>query len=144
MKIRLPRDIYVDIDNVPENFEEIIQKSFSEFTEMTAEAYTFEDQLYYIDLCLHYLHKEQDPDDEVMDEMKQRFEYEIKEYGEFPDENDFLSTEFMEDCYELGKKKHELYSKDYAENWHDNEKIEKILIRVIKAVMAYGEEGAQK
>lgn len=141
MRVRLPRDIYVDIDNVPENLEEIIQKSFGEFTEMTAEAYTFEDKLYYIDLCLHCLHREADADDEIMEFMKERFEYEIKEYGDIPDRDDYLSFDFMEDCYNLGKRKHELYSKDFAEDRRDNEKIEKLLIRVIKAVMDYPEEG---
>ena len=39
-----------------------------------------------------------------MELMKGHFEFQISEYGEFPNEDDFLSMEFMETCYDAGKR----------------------------------------
>lgn len=136
MKFRLPRDLIVDTDNIPEDFEHQVQKVFAEYTELTAKDYTFQDKLMFIDVCVNILHGEKDNREAVMELMKDTFEYQVTEYGTFPNESDFLTTEFMEVCYEEGKRSQKMYSR-YGVDRHEEEKIEKMLIRLIKAVMDY-------
>ena len=102
MKFRLPRDLIVDTDNIPEDFEVQVQKAFAGYTEMTAKDYTFQDKLLFIDVCVGILHGDKNDSEAVMELMKDTFEYQVSEYGTFPNESDFLSTEFMEMCYKEG------------------------------------------
>ena len=134
MKIMFPRRIVVDVNNVPDDFDEIILDAFKDYTELTREDYTYQDKLAFIDRCRELLHHSQNEADCVMELMKDRFEYGVNEYGEFPDESDFLSTEFMEDCYREGKTN--LYA-HYTGDHHVDEKIMKLLVRVIKVVITY-------
>ena len=136
MKFILPRDLIVDTDNIPEDFEHQVQKVFAEYTELTAKDYTFQDKLLFIDVCVTILHGDKDNSEAVMELMKGTFEYEVSENGNFPDESDFLSTEYMEYCYAQGKDNQRLYSR-YGVERKDEEKIEKMLIRLIKAVIDY-------
>ena len=53
MKIKFPRNVVVDTDNIPQDFEEQIRASFKAYTEGTAEAYTYQDKLAYIDTWSH-------------------------------------------------------------------------------------------
>lgn len=145
MIVRLPRGLEVDIDNVPSDFEEQVQKCFSEYTEMTNPKYMYHDKLAFIDRMTELLHEGKDKYVAVMELMKDTFEYQVNEYGEFPDERDFLSVEFMEVCYREGQKSRELYSHEWLKHQrkHDQDKIMKVLCRAIKAVMDYkcGEDG---
>lgn len=136
MKFRLPRDLVVDTDNLPEDFENQVQKVFAEYTELTARDYTFQDKLLFIDACVNILHGKKDNREAVMELMKDTFEYQVTEYGTFPNESDFLTTEFMEVCYEEGKRSQKMYSK-YGVDRHEEENVEKMLIRLIKAVIDY-------
>lgn len=139
MKVRLPRKMIIDLDHVPEDFEKQIQDCFKGYTEMTNPDYMFHDKLCFIDLMVEYLHNRADADDEVMELMKDQFEYEVRETGEFPDESDYLSTAFMEDCFRLGVRKCALYSHEWSKDQcnHDDDKIMRLLCRAIKAVMDY-------
>lgn len=47
MKVTFPRNRVIDLDNVPDNFEELIRQDFAEFTEGTSRDYTYQDKLYY-------------------------------------------------------------------------------------------------
>lgn len=136
MIFELPRGLTVDTNNVPGDFEEQVQKTFAGYTELTHKDYTFQDKLMFIDVCVGILHGDKDDDAAVMDLMKDTFEYQVTEYGTFPNETDFLTTEFMEACYKEGKKNQYLHFRNSAGN-HEIEKIEKMLIRLIKAVLDY-------
>ena len=143
MKITLPRDRTIDIDNVPENLEEIVQMAFKEFTEGTNPAYMYEDKLYFIDLMAKRLHRA-DAGQKVNDQIKATFGYQLDEYGDLMEPYEFLDIPFMQTCYELGQDDGELYSNKFTKDRHDNEKIMKIECRVIKAVMDYPEEGERQ
>ena len=138
MIITLPRDLRVDIDNVPEDFEEQVQKTFSEYTKGTNPKFMYEDKLCFIDVMVRRLHHA-DEEDRVNDLMKDQFAYELEVQGEIADESDFLSIEFMQYCYRLGQKDAAMYSNEFSRygGKHDNEKIMRIICRVIKAVMDY-------
>lgn len=139
MIINLLRGLSFDLDNLPEDFEEQVTKAFAEYTECTHPDYTFQDKLLFIDVIVKLLHGDKEDSKAVMDLMKDTFEYQVSEYGDFPDESDFLTIEFMEYCYRQGKEDQRLYSR-YGVDRHDEEKIEKMLIRLIKTVLAYGEK----
>lgn len=136
MIVELPRGLKVDTNNLPEDFENQVQKVFAEYTELTARDYTFQDKLMFIDVCVNILHGEKDNREAVMELMKDTFEYQVTEYGTFPNESDFLTTEFMEVCYEEGKRSQKMYSR-YGVDRQEEEKIEQMLIRLIKAVLEY-------
>lgn len=142
MIIRLPRKVEIDLDNIPEDFDHIIRNTFRDYTEGTRDEYCFEDKLCFIDRCVELLHNVGDPDDEVMKLMKERFEYEVYEYGTFPSEEDFLSVEFMAYCFRAGREKARLYSdsEKLARNRRDHEKIEKLLLRIMRVVIDYEPE----
>lgn len=137
MYISLPKEIRVDIDNVPEDLEKRVQEAFADFTNGTNPKFMFEDKLYFIDLMTKYLHH-QDSTEKVNDRIVAVFSHELNEYGEFAEESEFLTKSFMEECYEMGVSDAELYSREFAKHGkHDNEKIMRIECRVIKAVMDY-------
>ena len=137
MKIKFPRGVEVDIDKVPEDFEEQIRKSFQGYTEGTAKEYRYHDKLAYIDRCREYAHGDKDPDFAVGELIKDTFCDRYDEFGEFTSESDFLSAEFMEDCYRAGNMN--LYS-HYTNDHHKDDKIMKLLERAIKVVINYEED----
>lgn len=134
MKIEFPRNIVVDVNNVPDDFDEIILAAFEDYTEGTREDYTYQDKLAFIDRCRELLHHSQNEANCVMELMKNRFEYEVNECGEFPDKSDFLSIEIMEQCYHEGKTN--LYA-HYTGDHHIDDKIMELLARAIKVVINY-------
>lgn len=134
MTIKFPRGIRIDIDHVPEDFDSLIRKSFAEYTEGTNTDYTYQDKLAFIDLIRKYAHEAENAEQSVMELMKDRFEYEVSECREFPDKDDFLTVEFMSECFDAGRT--DLHS-NYTDDHHKDEKIMKLLVRAIKVVMDY-------
>lgn len=134
MKIKFPRNVIIDTDNIPQNFEDLIRASFEAYTEGTAKDYTYQDKLAYIDLCRKYLHRAEDTSDCVLALMKDYLEYEVTEQGEIPDKEDYLSVEFMATCYENGRTN--LYD-HYTGNHRVDDKIMDLLARAIKVVINY-------
>ena len=140
MIINLPRELSFDLDHLPDDFEEQVKRAFAEYTALTHSDYTFQDKLMFIDVSVRRLHGQRDAHEAVMELMKDSFEYQVTEYGDFPNESDFLSIEFMEYCYEQGQESQRLYSR-YNVDRHEEEKIEKMLIRLINAVLSYEKGG---
>lgn len=136
-KVKLPRGIEVDIFNLPEDFEEQIKESFSGYTEETAKEYRYCNKLGYIDCCIKYLNGGNgNSSDDIVNEMVEgRILYEWRENGEIIDEDDIYSCEFMEDCYERGKKDAELYSHFGSDDHYVYDQIQKVLVKVITIVM---------
>ena len=145
MKIILPRGLEVDLDDIPVDLEEQVQKCFSEYTRGTNPKYMFHDKLLFIDVMIKKIHGNKDPEDAVMDAMKDYLEYEVKEYGNIPDKDEYLDIQFMEQCYKIGRESAALYSHEFikGQKKHDDDKIMKALCRAIKAVMDYewGKDG---
>ena len=139
MIIKLPRGLEIDLDNIPNNLEEQVQKCFSEYTEGTNPKFMYHDKLCFIDVMVKKLHGYRDSDDAVMDAMKDYFEYKVKAQGRIPDSNDYLDVGFMEHCYNLGQRSMEMYSRnwDRAKLKHDADKIMKVICMATKAVMDY-------
>lgn len=132
--LKFPRDVSVDVNNPPEDFEEQIRKSFAGYTAGTNKDYTYQDKLAYIDLIRQYAHREPDGTDEATDYIKERFEYELDEFGNFTPESDFQTIEVMADMWERGNMKlHEHFTGDH----HIDDKIQMLLVRAIKVVINY-------
>ena len=140
--ITLPRGKNIDIDDVPDNLEEMVQASFAEYTRGTRAEYMYQDKLCYIDNMIRRLHSA-DEVDKVNELIKDAFAYGLEEQGEFMDESEVLSIEFMQQCYEQGLNDAKMYSHNFGKRKHDDDKIMKIICRVIKAVMDYewGKDG---
>lgn len=144
MKRKIINDLVIDIDNVPENFEELVTESFKEFTSGTNPDFMLHDQLYYIDCVLRNLHFADDVT-KVHDLIKNTFKYQLDEYGDIMDRSEFLTVSFMYTCYNAGRKDSALYSYEFTNrDRNDNEKIMKILFRVIKTVIGYKDERKSK
>lgn len=141
MVITLPRGIKIDIDRVPGNLEEIVQKSFDEYTKGTSRAYTYEDRLMYIDVMMKNIWHA-DAQRDVQKLILDRFKYNLDDQGELTEPEEFLSVSFMEDCYNLGHDRTRLRCRGVTEDRHDDEKIMKIIERVIRAVMNWESEEA--
>lgn len=139
MNVFLPRGLKVDLDCIPDDLEEQVQKVFSEYTEMTNPVFMYHDKLCFIDGIVNKLHGNKDSDDAVMDAMKDYLEYEVKEYGNIPDKDEYLDVGFMEQCYKLGQRSMKMYSHEWQQGQrkHDDDKIMKVICRSIKAVMDY-------
>ena len=141
--VALPKGLVVDVYDLPEDFEKQVQKAFAEFTELTASDYTYQDKLMFIDRAAWFLHGRKEPEDRVRELIHEKLDYDLDEYGSFPDESDYLSTEFMEWCFEEGRQSQRLHSERFegVEVHKDREQIEKMLERFIKAVISYEKEG---
>jgi hypothetical protein len=135
-KIRLPRGVEVDIFNLPDNFEEVVKKSFSEFTEGTHEDYTYQDKLAYIDRFIEKLSKYEDVGSEVDKIVKDKFAYEWST-GELLQEEDVYCYEFMQCCYSVGRENQRLYQHFGKQDHHIYDQIMRVLVRVITIVMNY-------
>ena len=137
MMIMLPRGIRVDVFNF--NTDELIERvkeEFGEYTSGTNPDYMYQDKLLFIDLMVQRLHHA-DPSEKVNRLIKRTFEYQLDEYGDIMDESEFLSKEFMEDCYSLGQEDHKLYSRNFTGDHYTDERIMLVESIVIKAVMDY-------
>ncbi len=139
LTVILPKGLTADVYDLPEDFESQVQKAFSEFTEGTAKDYTFMDKLRFIDLAAYYLHGGKSEATAVRELIHDKLDYDLDEFGTFPDESDYLSVEFMEMCYSEGRRSQRLDSDGFkdVEFRIDREHIEKMLIRFIKAVIDY-------
>lgn len=145
MRIIFPRGIEIDTENIPDDFDEIIKKCFSEYTNGTRKDYRYQDKLAFIDRCVELLHRAGDEEDAVKTLILDRTEYELDEFGEFPDKDDFWSLDFMCDCYAHGKEDMKMYSNKYysveqcmkSGEKNLNDTIMKLLERVIKVVINY-------
>lgn len=137
MMIMLPRGIRVDVFNF--NTDELIERvkeEFAEYTSGTNPDYMYQDKLLFIDLMVQRLHHA-DATEKVNRLIKNTFEYQLDEYGDIMDESEFLSKEFMEDCYQLGQEDHKLYSRNFTGDHYTDERIMLVESIVIKAVMDY-------
>jgi len=134
MKIKFPRGIEIDINNVPDNFEEIIKNSFHDYTYRTPKEYRYRDKLAYIDRCRELVHDAEDEYDAVNNFIKQTFSDRLDEFEEFTDKADFVSIDFMVECYKKGE--HNLYA-NYTYSDKLDGKIMKLLERAIKVVINY-------
>ena len=138
MKISLPTGIEVNPHALPEDFEQQIKDAFADFTGGTSEAYTFQDKLYFIDMCVSDCHRTGDPDDMVMGYIKKRMAYDLED-GSFPQESEYFDIDTMADIFKLGNESQRLYSHDYDGDRYDEEAIERMLIRIMKAVLDWGQ-----
>lgn len=135
MIIRLPWVEPIDTNNVPSNFDELVKESFGKFTEGTSKEYTHEDKLLYLDnLRSRYLRNDNSYLS-VKNLIANRIIYELEEYGEIPSEEEILSIEFMEHCYNEG-------FNPFRDKWDKdshsrNDDIHKLILRIIKIVVNY-------
>ena len=146
LTVTLPKGLIVDVYDLPENFESLVQKAFAEFTELTARDYTYQDKLMFIDRAAWFLHGRKEPEERVRELIHEKLDYELDEYCSFPDESDYLSTEFMEECFEEGRQSQKLHSQYFegVEQHKDQEQIEKMLNRFIKAVILFEQDGEKE
>lgn len=141
--IYLPGNVKINIFNLPENFKEIVKKTFREYTEGTREEYRYCDKLAYIDCFISKITKNNNEYRAVSELVKERFEYEWDEQSELLKEDDIYSSEFMERCYEAGRNSQRLYQCYGYDNRHIYEQIQKVVVKVITIVMNYEEESEE-
>lgn len=141
MTINLPNRLEIDINNIPENFEELVTKSFAEYTEGTSKDFRDEDRLSYIDLCRKYIYgiRYVDFTAEVKNCIKSSFNYEIEENCEIIERESFFTFDFMEVCFSSGYNLADkpLCIKKEDVNHHVNKALNKLMCRIIKTVMNY-------
>jgi len=101
--INLPRELEVDIFNLPEDFKEQVEQAFREYTSGTAKAYMYADKLGFIDRCVECLNGNEDSDKVVNSLVEEAMIAEWRNNGEIIQEDDIYSIDFMEDCYRKGE-----------------------------------------
>ena len=137
--IKLPRGLEVDIFNLPEDFEEMVIKSFRDYTEETAKDYRYCDKLGFIDCFVKNLNRATDSYSAVNRLVEEVIVYEWRENGELVTEDDIYSVEFMEKCYEAGQNSMKLHSHFGSDDHHIYDQIQRVLVQVITIVMNYEE-----
>lgn len=137
--ITLPRGVEVDVFNLPDDFKDIIEKAFSEYTEATAEDYRYCDKLAFIDCLMRNINKCESSYEAVNKLVKERFDYEWNANGNLLTEDDIYSAEFMENCYSAGNNDARLYSHYGLDDHHIYDRIQKVIAKVITIVMNYTE-----
>lgn len=131
----------VRLDEPPENLELLVMQSFHDFTDGTAKAYEFEDELQYLDNLRKHLHKGE-PDEGVKGLVCRRVRYTMDKEGDFPDKDEFLSIEFMEHCFREGFMPFRDTYDQYSIS--GNEACLRSILRIIRAVVNYSEEEYEK
>ena len=130
-------NITIDTENLPDNLDEIVQDAFAKYTHGTTPEAMYLDKLSFIDDIVQCMHGMVNESEAVHDLMVEYFSHEIDQ-GEIPDEDDFLSMDFMEVCFAAGVRSATLYSNDgYVNEYHENRRVMQVLVRIIRAVMDY-------
>lgn len=135
--IKLPRGLEVDIFNLPENFDEEINRVFGEYTQQTSEDYRDCDRLGFIDCCVRYINGDKDRYDVVDEKVEDYITSQWREYGQLDNKDDVYGIEFMADCYAEGIRNAALCSHFGADDHHIYDQIQKVLVRIIRVVMSY-------
>ena len=133
---RMPRGVMVDINKVPDDFDEKIREAFREYTTGTSRDYTYHDKLLFIDNCVRAFHGNRDEEEAVCDLIHEAVDYKLS-VGELPDAGDYNCLEFMQDCYLQGANSQKLYSEYTQKGSREDDKIMQLLIRIIKVVIDF-------
>ena len=133
---RMPRGMMVDINKVPDDFDEKIREAFREYTTGTSRDYTYHDKLLFIDNCVRAFHGNRDEEEAVCDLIHEAVDYKLS-VGELPDAGDYNCLEFMQDCYLQGANSQKLYSEYMQKGSREDDKIMQLLIRIIKVVIDF-------
>lgn len=137
MLIKLPHVDPIDTLNVPNDFEEKVKYSFKMFTELTNPKYTYEDKLMYLDNLRGYLHPVY-ATDAVKYLILDHIGFELDEYGDLPDKDDFWSIDFMSECFEKGNKP---FRDEYEKISHSaNDKTLKVIFEIIRVVVNWSDD----
>lgn len=142
--VKLPRGLEVDLFNLPEDFDEQIRRTFSEYTAETSEDYRDCDRLGYIDCCIKHLNGDKYPYDVINDKVKDFITYQWEECGQLDNEEDVYNMDFMVNCYEQGWEDATLCSHFGCRDHHIYDEIQRLLVRIIRVVMAYEDERDEK
>lgn len=137
MIINLPWVEPINTQNLPENFEELVKKSFREFTKGTRKEYQHEDKLMYLDNLRKSYLREDNAEKDVRNLIQRKVMQDLEEYGEMPDTGDILSVEFMEICYDEGFRPFHHYY-DWA-SASRNSKALSVILHIIKIIVNYEE-----
>lgn len=136
MIIKLPHIDPIDTLNPPKDLEGQVKKSFGTYTECTADEFTNEDRLNFLDNLREMLHPGE-PEDYVKDMIMEEVDRAISEEGNYPDKEDFYCFEFMCQCFAAGNKEFLPEFKKYEKNKKDNAKTLMVIAEIIKAVMTW-------
>lgn len=137
MIINLPWIAPIDTQNLPENLEELVKKSFREFTKGTRKEYQHEDKLLYLDNLRKAYLRENNTEKDVRNLIQRKVMHDLEEYGEMPDTGDILSVEFMEICYDEGFRPFYHYYDEASAS--RNSKALSVILHIIKIIVNYEE-----
>lgn len=132
--VNLPRGLKVDIFSLPEDFDDRIKQAFADCTYGTNANYTYQDKLAFVDRVRQYLHHASDTTECVKNLVLKTYEYNLSEYGELTDIDDFATLEFAETVFDEGRTN--LYA-HYTGDHHIDDKIMEMLVRIVKVVIDY-------
>lgn len=135
--INLPRGLEVDIFNLPDNFDEEINRVFGEYTQKTVKDYRDCDRLRFIDCCVRHINGNKKSYDVVDEKVEDFITAQWREYGQLDNKDDVYSADFMADCYSAGVQNAVLCSHFGTDDHHIYDQIQKVLVRVITIVMNY-------
>lgn len=133
--IMLPRRVEVDIFDLPKDFDDVVKRTFAEYTNGTSKEYRYVDKLGYIDCFISHLNNAFDPWEEVDNLVKEYSALRWDESRELISEDDIYCVDFMVDCYEKGRDNSRLKSYFGTDDHHIYDEIGKVLIRVITVIM---------
>lgn len=135
--INLPGGLEVDIFNLPDNFDEEINRVFGEYTQKTAKDYIDCDRLGFIDCCVRHINGDKNSYDVVDEKVEDFITAQWREYGQLDNKDDVYSADFMADCYSAGVQNAVLCFHFGTDDHHIYDQIQKVLVQVIKIVMNY-------
>lgn len=137
MIIRLPQIGQIDTENLPDNFDKVVELSFQRYTSETRKEYRYEDKLAYIDAMRKQFWHVRDARDAVnrliLDRQKWALEND-EDGAEILSPEDFYNHDFMCECFSAGfLPLHGRYTGDRHEDSH----VAQVLLRIIQVVVGY-------
>ena len=136
MKIRLPYIEPINTECLPDNFKELVEKSFINFTEGTNKDYTFKDKLLYLDnLRKFYLRGYTDTSFEITKILGESYRQQLDDYDDVLEKEDVLSTDFMEYCFDRGF----MPLRDTWDKWSSsaNDRAHKAIVDIVKIIINF-------
>lgn len=139
MLINLPWIAPIDTEHLPADFEERVKHSFAKYTECTAKDYTSHDRLCYIDNLTRSYIRRLNPERRVREMIHDAVDCSIENCDTMPDDDELLSWEFMEQCYEVGVRESRLYRNyNCGSSSADNRALD-VVAQIVRIVMNWEE-----
>lgn len=147
MRLKLPWIEPFDTLELPQDFEDLVRRSFAKFTQETNPRVSWKDKMLYISRLPLYFKgrtsgwsEDVEAENAVKEIIHSRMDYKLEDEDNVLERDDIYSFDFMCDCYAAGMR-----SLNPLQDWEHysystNEETQKVMFRIMQIVIDWEPE----